>query len=100
MPSDEKIAICVEQHSRFAPTSVDEHFPEVLFQIFDVPSFEAVTTEALSGEKIAEFTQLLWPSSVNKHSPSFAKSQIFAVRSCDAVTTKLSSDEKIAEVTA
>ena len=68
-------------------TSVDRHSPVVNYQILAVPSGNAVTSKASTGENAAGRTV---PSSrqtsVDRHSP------ILAVPPGNAVTTKASSD--------
>ena len=56
------------------------------FQILAALLFNAGTTKAPSGENAAEFTNSLWPPSVNRHFP-VVKFRILTAL-CDAVTTK------------
>ena len=78
-------------------TSVDRHSPVVNYQILAVPSGNAVTSKASSGENAAGRTV---PSSrqtsVDRHSPVM-QSPILAVPPGNAVTTKTSSDVRSAD---
>ena len=73
------------------------HSPVAELQIFAVPSFDAVSTEAPSVENTAEVMTSSCPASVRKHS-HVAELQIFAVLSFDVVSTEAPLAENIAEV--
>ncbi len=63
-----------------------------------VRSSDADTTRAESGEKVADKTESLWPSSVCVQVAVFA-SQILIVQSLDADTIRAESGEKVADET-
>merc|ERR1712187_903742 len=66
--------------------SVRLHSPVATLHILAVPSWDAVTTEAPSGEKVAVMTLLECPDNVGKRSP-VATLIIAEVLSSEAVAT-------------
>merc|ERR1712032_1603388 len=77
-------------------TNIEEHLPVAASQHLDVPSKDAVNTQAPSDENTAEHKQSWWPSNANVHTPVSALHSLH-VQSADAVSTEAPSGENTAE---
>lgn len=75
--------------------SLSTHAPLATFHSLAVPSHDALSIKAPSGENAALFTHMLWPCMVRRHSPELAL-QSLTQGSSEVVSTIAPSGEKAA----